>query len=248
MTELAYLPTIDAAYVREFRATVVARPPEGWILDRTFFYPAGGGQASDRGWIETEDGATAVVVEVRRRGEEAVHRLRGPAGIPPIPAGAAVRGRIDWDRRHGHMRLHTAQHALSALAFHRFGPRTRHARMEGTAALLELDTALPPSAGPWLTEAMAALARERRPVRIDFVPRAEWLADPNPRSGLVPLPERVDPVRIVTIEGVDRCPCGGTHIRSTQEIGPVRVRCEGDGRRLRLDLSGPAPPVPTPIG
>jgi misacylated tRNA(Ala) deacylase len=226
VTELAYLADEDAAYTREFVAKVVALPPGGVVLDRTFFYPAGGGQQADHGSLAPHKGAPYTVVDVTKSGAAAIHRVRRPpAGTSAtLQVGDEVEGRIDWERRHRHMRLHTGQHLLSALIFVRTGVRTRDAAMSGTGGTVDLERALPVSAttASLASEANAILAEGRR-VSIHHVSREEWERNPTPRSGLVTLPRQVDPVRIIEIAGLDACPCGGTHVRSTTEVGTIAL-------------------------
>lgn len=234
MTELAYLHEISDAYVREFRARVVALPPGGVVLDRTYFYPTGGGQPSDRGYLALDDGGRLDVVDVSKSGASVVHRVRGPASVvAKLAAGREVGGTIDWERRHMHMRLHSAQHLLSARVFARTGRRTRKANLTGHRAVLDLDGAVGAEITGLLADDMASAVTTPRSVTVRHVPRAEWERNPaSARSGLVPLPAQVDPVRIVEIEGLDVCPCGGTHVRSTGELGRVTLR----------------PPIPLPDG
>lgn len=249
MTELAYLADISAGYVRSFPARVVSLPPGGIVLDRTFFYPTGGGQPSDRGTVGLPgpDAGTLEVLDVTKSGPSVVHRIRPRVATARRPAvGDEVVGTIDWERRHRHMRLHTSQHLLSARIFSRAGRRTRKASMSGTKAILDLD-------GPLASELLSALAddlaeavRTPQPVAIRHVSRAEWDRNPaSARSGLVPLPAQVDPVRVIEIEGLDTCPCGGTHLRSTGEIGPVTLAPPeplGDGgSRVTLTLTADGP-------
>ncbi len=248
MTELAYLATISDAYVRSFRARVVALPPGAVVLDRTFFYPTGGGQPSDRGTIAFEGDGSVEVVDVSKAGPSVVHRVKGPAAtLARLALGAEVEGAIDWPRRHLHMRLHSAQHLLSARVFARTGLRTRKANLSGNRATLDLDGALAPGVLEPLAGDMARAAEDPLEVRIRYVPRAEWDRNPaSERSGLVPLPAQVDPVRVVEIEGADVCPCGGTHVRSTAEFGPVTLApplpLPDGASRLALTLEASAPP------
>lgn len=225
MTDLAYLADSDSAYVRTFRGRVTALPPGGVVLDRTFFYPVGGGQPADHGSLRYGADRSLQVVDVTKSGPAAVHRVRARAGaIADLGVGTEVEGTIDWDRRYRHMRLHTGQHLLSARIFARTGRRTRQARLGGSGATIDLEASLPES----LLEDLAADVREAvshpRTVSIRMIPRREWDANPAAgRSGLVPLPGQVDPVRVVLIEEWDACPCGGTHLRSTGEIGPIQL-------------------------
>jgi misacylated tRNA(Ala) deacylase len=251
VTELAYLADIDAAYVRSFTARVAALPPGGIVLERTYFYPTGGGQPSDAGTIARtgpEPGAFDVV-DVTKSGPSVVHRIRPRPGAARPPAvGEEVTGTIDWERRHRHMRLHTAQHFLSARIYSRADRRTRKASMSGTRAILDLDGPLSPDlVGPLLEDLVDAVRVPRR-VAIRHLPRTEWDRLPAAgRSGLVPLPAQVESVRVIEIDGIDVCPCGGTHLRSTGEIGTVALAPPqplGDGTsRVTLTLSEGAPPT-----
>ncbi len=226
MTELAYLADMDSAYVRTFRARVTARPPGGVVLDRTYFYPVGGGQPADHGTIRVGPDRAVEVVDVTKSGPAAVHRIRARGGADAaLAVGAEVEGEIDWERRHRHMRLHTAQHFLSARIFARTGIRTRRALLGGGGATIDLERAVGNELLEPLAVDIAEAVAHPRPVSIRHVPRAEWDATPSAgRSGLVPLPPQVDPVRVVEIEAWDACPCGGTHVRSTGEIGTIELR------------------------
>ena len=251
MTELLYLSDIDAAYVATFRGRVVALPPGGVVLDRTRFYPTGGGQPCDLGALRRADGTTLTVTDVSKSGDSVIHRIgrKGTSGAGPA-LGEEVEGAIDWPRRHRHMRGHTLQHLLSARIFARTGRRTRKASMNAQGALLDVE-------GPWpdeltvadLTEEIQRYVDAPRPVRVIHLPRAEYEKDPGARSGLVPLPPQVDPVRVVEIDAADRCPCGGTHLRSTGEIGGFQIlpptALVGGDVRVAFTLDARAPPTPT---
>jgi misacylated tRNA(Ala) deacylase len=249
VTELAYLPDVASAYVRSFESKVVALPPGGVVLDRTYLYPAGGGQPADRGTLRSEGGEWSVV-DVARTGGSVIHRLRALGPGPRTPTlGSSVEAEIDWPRRYRHMRLHTAQHLLSARVFTRTGLRTAKAQMAGVAATLDLEGPLEPTQIPALEGDLAATLVSPRPVRIRLVPRATWDQSAEaPRSGLVPLPTHVDPVRVIEIDAEDACPCGGTHLRSTGEIGAVQLAfgpsATGPGRRLTLTLTEADRPTP----
>jgi misacylated tRNA(Ala) deacylase len=249
MTELAYLADSEAAYVRSFRAKVVALPPGGLVLDRTFFYPAGGGQPADRGTVTADGGPAWTVTDVTKSGLAVIHRVGRSGGAKTLTVGAEVEGSVDWVRRHRHMRLHTAQHLLSARVFARDGLRTRKAAMSGTGATIDLEAEWPATETiAELSQDLVAFLAPGRPVRIRHVPRAEFERSPTARSGLVPLAPQVDPVRLVEIDAADACPCGGTHVRSTGEIGPVHLAeptpIPGGGSRLSFTLDADAPPTP----
>ncbi len=249
MTELAYLADMPSAYVRAFRARVVALPPGAVVLDRTYFYPAGGGQPCDRGTL-VGGGASLQVVDVTHSGPSVLHRTRPSAGaVAGFAVGTEVEGAVDWDRRHQHMRLHTGQHLLSAQVFTRTGLRTRKAVLRDLGATIDLEGPVDgPTVGA-LTSSMADAIRAARPVSVRHLPRREWEAQPAAgRSGLVPLPAHVDPVRVVEIDGEDSCPCGGTHVRSTGEIGEIRlaepVPLPDGGCRLAFSLVRPGATTP----
>jgi misacylated tRNA(Ala) deacylase len=245
VTELAYLADLPAAYVRTFRARVTARPPGAVVLDRTYFYPTGGGQPCDVGTLHPEGRGSLDVVDVVKSGSTAVHRVRGDAATAhALAVGSEVEGTIDWTRRYRHMRLHTAQHLTSARIFARTGLRTRRAQLAGAGATLDLEGPLPPEAlAPVRIDLRDALERPQT-VTVRHVARAEWDAHPaSVRSGLVPLPPQVDPVRVVEIDASDVCPCGGTHVRSTAEIGVLDwlplVPLSGGASRVAFRLADP---------
>jgi misacylated tRNA(Ala) deacylase len=252
VTELAYLPDLPSAYVRTFRARVTALPPGAIVLDRTFFYPTGGGQPADRGVLRPEEGNALEVVDVVKSGSAVMHRVRGdPAVVRGLRVGAELEGTLDWERRHRHMRLHTGQHLLSARIFARTGLRTRKANLAGAGATIDLEGPLGPDALAAVVDDLLDAVQHPRSVSIRMVPRAEWDAHPDAgRSGLVPLPAQVDPVRVIEIDGADVCPCGGTHLRSTGEIGamhwPPIVPLSGAGSRVAFTLVEPG--LATPPG
>jgi len=250
VTELAYLASIDDGYVRTFRARVVALPPGGVVLDRTYFYPTGGGQPADRGTLAAEGRAAVEVVDVTKSGPAVIHRLKGgAAGRAELTVGDEVDGTIDWERRHRHMRLHTGQHFVSGRLFARAGRRTRKASFSGARATLELDGPLEASVLTSVAGDVHDVTAAPRPVTIRHLPRAEWDRHPlSARSGLVPLAPQVDPVRVIEIEGSDLCPCGGTHLRSTGEIGELAFEPPlplGDGgTRVVFSLKADEPARP----
>jgi misacylated tRNA(Ala) deacylase len=250
VTELAYLPDLPSAYVRTFRARVTALPPGAVVVDRTYFYPAGGGQPCDRGSLRLPGGTTVPVVDVVKSGDSVLHRVKAsPASARALVVGMEVEGSIDWERRHRHMRLHTAQHLLSAQVFARTRLRTRKAILHGNGATIDLEGPLPDGVQEALVDDLRAAIDSALPVSIRLIPRAEWDRNPaSERSGLVPLPVQVDPVRVVEIRETDVCPCGGTHVRSTEEIGAVRfeatTRLEDGASRIAFRLEDAARSTP----
>ncbi|MCI4322648.1 MAG: alanyl-tRNA editing protein [Thermoplasmata archaeon] len=249
MTEIACIADPEAAYVRAFRARVEARPPGALVLDRTFFFPAGGGQPSDRGILRNSEGGEWAITEVQHRGEAVIHRvteLRRPPRL--VAVGDELEGSIDWELRYRHMRAHTAQHLTSSLIFSRTGTRTRRATIGAESSSIELEHPLADS-GTWdaIRGSTADRVREDLTVGIRFVPRDEYEATPAARSGLAPLPRSVTRVRLIAIEGIDTVPCGGTHVRRTGEIGSIEftpVPTTGPIDRVSFRLKEPGSGAP----
>ena len=211
------------AYAASFEASVTERAEDGRrvYLDRTAFYPTSGGQPHDLGQL----GGVAVV-DVVDEGERIAHLLAAPLGMA-----TRVEGRLDWPRRFDHMQQHTGQHLLSALLADLFGFATVSVHFGPETCTVDLDTqAIEP---PQLVAAESranALVWEQRPVTVTFedAASATGLRKPAGRSGVI---------RIVTIHGADRTACGGTHVRTTAEIGPLLIlRAERIRKAVRLEF------------
>ncbi len=227
------------AYARETAATVAAVGDEGVVLDRTVFYPRGGGQPGDTGELAWEGGRVLVTDTVKRGGAH----LHVVDGEPP-PVGAPVTARIDWDRRYTLMRTHTALHVLSAIIWRHYDAQVTGGNMTpGTARMdFELD-AISNEFGQEVEDLLNQALAGDHPVTVEFLPRARALADPDLiRTKVNLIPEFVDPIRVVDIDGLDRQADGGTHVANTQEVGPVRVtKTESKGKankRIRIELAG----------
>jgi misacylated tRNA(Ala) deacylase len=225
------------AYQRSTEGTVMEVRPEGVVLDRTVFYSRGGGQPGDSGWLRW-NGGEARVTDTYREGAVPIHVVEGD----PPAAGTPVNAEIDWDRRHVLMRTHTALHALSGIIWRDYGAKVTGGNMEPGAARMDFE--LESMSGEFGREVEAKLNEELaadRPVRVEFLPRLEALEDPDLiRTKVNLIPEAVDPIRVITIEGLDRQADGGTHVGSTGEVGPVRVvKTESKGKafkRMRIEL------------
>jgi alanyl-tRNA synthetase len=197
-------------YLAEFTATVISVEDRRVYLDRSAFYPTSGGQPFDTGEI-----AGAAVVDVIDEDTRIAHLLAEP---PVVTAGAPVAGRIDWNRRFDHMQQHTGQHLLSALFEELFGHRTVSVHFGAVYSTLDLDAESVPRDEVVRVEGHAnAVVLEHRPVNVTF-------EDAATATGLRKPPDRAGEIRIVTIDGLDRSACGGTHVRDTGAIGPVFVR------------------------
>jgi misacylated tRNA(Ala) deacylase len=225
------------AYLRSFDARVVDVTEDGGVvLDRTVFYPTGGGQPHDTGSLAW-DGRSTKVVEVRNRGLQIIHRLDGPA--PGI--GAAVHGEIDWERRYALMRHHTALHSMSGVIFVLYDAMVTGGQMYPDRA--RMDFLLPDLSAERLKtiqERTNELLAEGHPVTIRFLPRAEAFAIPDLiRTRVNLLPEGIETIRVVNIEGIDQQADGGTHVANTREVGQVRIvgsENKGKGNK-RLEIA-----------
>ncbi|MBV9578326.1 MAG: alanyl-tRNA editing protein [Chloroflexi bacterium] len=220
MSETEQLYSTDA-YLRAFDAVVEDVTPEGGlILDRTTFYPTGGGQPHDVGALRWGSG-TANVVEVRKSGAQVVHRVEGDTPTP----GTAVHGQIDWQRRYALMRHHTALHSMSGVIYQLYGSTVTGGQMYPDRA--RMDFLLPDLSQERLQriqERTNELLVEGHPVSVRFLPRVEAFEIPDLiRTKVNLLPEGIQIIRVVNIEGIDQQADGGTHVANTREVGRVRI-------------------------
>ena len=217
------------AYLRSFDATVVEIAPGGEVvLDRTAFYPTGGGQPHDTGTL-TWDGQAANVVEVRKAGGQVLHTVEGAA--PPV--GARVHGEIDWDRRYRLMRHHTALHSMSGVIYQLYGSTVTGGQMYVDRARMDFEMPdLSPERLKTIEERTNGLMAEGHPVSVRVLPREEAFQIPDLiRTKVNLLPEGIQQIRVVNIEGIDQQADGGTHVANTREVGSVRiVRSENKGK------------------
>ena len=228
MTELLFR---DDAYLRSCPARVVAVDERGIRLDRTVFYPTGGGQPGDCGALRLADGtAVAIVDTIKGDSADEVIHVPAPGAAVPQP-GAEVTAEIDWERRHKLMRMHTCLHLLCAVVP---GAVTGGSVGDGRG---RLDFDVP---GASLDkEAIAAglnrLIAEGHAVAPRWIDDAELAARPElVRTMSVKPPTGTGKVRLLEIDGVDLQPCGGTHVRNTAEIGAVEItKIENKGRQNR---------------
>ena len=223
------------AQCRAFDATVVAVDDDGRVaLDTTAFYATSGGQPHDSGSLSW-DGGSAAVTDVR--GHDVVwHTLDSDA--PAV--GAAVHGELDWERRHGLMRTHTALHILCGVIYKTWGVSVTGGNMAPLSARMDFEfDPLPDGFAAQVTELVNAEIAADRPIEISFLPRAEALADDDLiRTKVNLIPESVQEIRVVDIVGLDKQADGGTHLRSTGEVGRFEVvKTESKGKankRLRI--------------
>lgn len=217
------------SYAQSCEAAVTAAGPEGIVLDRTVFYPVGGGQPGDTGVLRWDGGTCRVVDTVKDRDSgRLLHIPEEGAALPT--AGAQVTAEVDWDRRHRHMRMHTCLHLLCSL----IDAPVTGGNLSDEKGRLDFDMEDSPDKEA-LTERLNALVAADHPVAASWISGEELQANPDiVRTMSVKPPITPDGVRVIRIEGVDFQPCGGTHVRSTGEIGRVRVgKIEKKGKMNR---------------
>lgn len=213
----------DDPYAREAGAAVLLRDARGIVVDRTVFYPRGGGQAGDAGVIVTAAG-TEIAIADTVKGDapgEIVH-VPAPgqeAALESVTVGDKVQLRIDWARRHRHMRFHTATHLLCAIVPH----ETNGCSITSGYARLDFDM-VEPLDKEHLERELARLVDEAHDVRTTWITDEELDAKPElVRTMSVKPPRGVGRIRLLEIDGVDLQACGGTHVANTREIGKLRV-------------------------
>ena len=234
-TELLYLTD---AYLREFDATVVEVDTEQRrvALDQTAFYYTGGGQPNDTGTL-----AGLPVVGVRKDGEHVWHTIDGDGALPAV--GDTVHGEIDWERRHQLMRTHTALHVLCGVIWNEYGKAVTGGNMEPLSARMDFEfDPLPAGFGETIEKRVNEELAAARPINVEFLARPAALADPDLiRTKVNMIPESVTEIRVIDIVGLDKQADGGTHVRTTDEVGRIRVvKTESKGKankRIRIEIS-----------
>ena len=221
MTELSYQTD---SYLQEFDASVltVLADERVVILDRTAFYPGGGGQPCDFGSL-TIAGVVYPVDKVKKQGDDVLHFLGGNAPLPT--PNSASHGTLDWARRHKLMRTHTALHVLCGTIFRDYGAQVTGGNMEPLKGHLDFEFAT--MRGELAREIEIAInneVRQAREIRVNILPREEAFQIPDLiRTKINLLPEGIKEVRTVEIVGLDLQADGGTHVRNTSEVGTIRV-------------------------
>lgn len=219
-TVVLYMPDIEGNYIKGFEARVLRKGDDFVVLDRTAFYPLGGGQPSDIGTLSWGDGRVTKVKEVRKKGE-IVHRLDGP--VPD--EGDMVKGALDWDLRYAHMRMHTAQHLVSAVVFDLHGSTTVGNQIHADRSRIDFH---PSTLTKDQFQEIADICNERigAALRVKVYEEEREEIDKKKdklRISLDLLPRSVRRLRIIEIEDYDICPCAGTHVRNLSELGRVNI-------------------------
>ncbi len=229
MTELLFR---DDGYLRSCTAKVVGVDERGIRLDRTVFYPSGGGQPGDTGVLRLASGdAVAIVDAIKGDGPDEVIHVLAPGSAASVAPGAEVTAELDWERRHRLMRMHTCLHLLCAVVP---GAVTGGQVSDGRG---RLDFDVPGSAldKDAIEAGINKLIAEAHQAEPRWITDDELAAHPElVRTMSVKPPTGAGRVRLMEIAGVDLQPCGGTHVKNTAEIGPVTItKIENKGRQNR---------------
>jgi misacylated tRNA(Ala) deacylase len=237
-TEILYLPSAEANYIREFDARVVDHGEDWVALDRTAFYAEGGGQPDDRGWLRWPGGETRVR-KVRKEKGVVKHY------VSEVPAAEDVHGVIDWDRRYPHMRMHTSQHVLSGMVYKLHEAKTVGNQIHAERSRVDFRPVT------FTEEDLRRLETECNAVLETGVDVEIFEADRGAleeamggkRYILDMVPQSIRHLRVVKLGDFDQCPCGGTHVRNLGEIGRMRIlgrRSKGrDTDRIEYELEQP---------
>jgi len=221
MTDLLYQTD---SYLKEFHASVlsVLLEERAVLLDRTAFYPGGGGQPCDFGSLKIAD-QIYPVEKVKKQGDDVLHFLGGTAPLPSV--GSASRGTLDWTRRYKLMRTHTALHVLCGTVFRDYGAQVTGGDMEPLKGRMDFE--FETMRGDLVRDIEAAVNKEiaaAREIGVKILPREEAFQIPDLiRTKINLLPEGIMMVRTVEIVGLDLQADGGTHVRNTSEVGVIRV-------------------------
>jgi len=223
MVDLLYY---DDSYIRQFEAQVLQTetdPRVRIVLDKTAFYPGGGGQPFDIGWLSTGE-SRLPVTKVKRDGPRIWHEVDTDSP-EALTVGALVKGELDWERRHLTMRTHTALHILGSVVYHEWGASVTGGNMDPGKGRMDFEfetmrKELVQEIEKRCNEEVAAA----RDITTRFISRADALKIPELIKTKVSLvPESVKEIRVVEIEGLDMQADGGTHVRNTREVGEIRV-------------------------
>jgi misacylated tRNA(Ala) deacylase len=221
MTELLYQTD---SYLRSFDASVEAIDEENHaiVLDRTAFYPGGGGQPYDLGTL-TINGADLPLKRARKIGENVIHILPPEASLPQ--PGSPVHAELDWERRYALMRTHTAMHILCGVIFRDYGASVTGGDMDPLKGRMDFE--FETMHKDLVQKIEAAINQEianAHPIRVDILPREVAFQIPDLiRTKINLLPEGIQEVRVVEIVGLDLQADGGTHVNNTSEVGHIRI-------------------------
>jgi misacylated tRNA(Ala) deacylase len=217
------------AYIKEADATVTAVEERGVRLDRSIFYPTGGGQPGDTGLLRWDGGEARIVDSIKADGGDVLHVLAPDAPRPEV--GTTVHTVLDWERRHLHMRMHTALHVMSAV----IKGNVTGGQVGADKSRLDFNLEGEVPTKEWVTEEVNRLIALDRPVTQQWVTDEELTSRPElVKTMSVRPPMGAGRVRLLSIEGVDLQACGGTHVARSGEIGRVEcIKVENKGKMNR---------------
>jgi misacylated tRNA(Ala) deacylase len=221
MTELLYH---SDSYIQNFTTKIIGIESEfhGIILEKTAFYPGGGGQPWDEGKLVWGSN-TCKVLRAKKVGDSVVHLISEDEGLPPV--GAEITGQIDWVRRFQLMRTHTAMHILCGVVFHRYGALVTGGDMDPLKGRMDFEfETMHKELVVDIEQAVNEEVKKALPVVVKILPREEAFRIPDLiRTKINLLPEGISQVRVVEIVGLDLQADGGTHVNNTAEVGQIRV-------------------------
>jgi len=218
MTEILYMKDIDGNYIKEFK-TIVKKSKKDYIaLQKTAFYPEGGGQPSDTGkiyWDEKE----AEIIKVIKKGDTIKHITKGEK--PPV--GTEINAKIDWEKRYAHMKMHTAQHILSGIIFDEYNARTVGNQIHADYSRVDFyPITFSEEDLENIKNKFNDIVSKNLPIKIYNEKRKVLEKKVNSqRANLDLLPKFIEDLRIVEIKDFDICPCAGTHVKNTSEIPKI---------------------------
>ncbi|MEI6202717.1 MAG: alanyl-tRNA editing protein [Enhydrobacter sp.] len=217
------------AYLKEADAIVTAQDERGVRLDRTIFYPTGGGQPGDTGMLRWDGGEAKIVDSLKADGADVLHVLAPDAPKPAV--GTKVRASLDWERRYKHMRLHTAMHVMSSI----IKGSVTGGQVGADKSRLDFNLEGDVPTKEWVTEEMNRILATDHPVVAQWITDEEMNARPElVKTMSVRPPMGAGRVRLLAIDGVDLQACGGTHVAKTAEIGRVEcTKVENKGKMNR---------------
>lgn len=218
MTKILYMDNIEGNYIKKFDAIVTKNKKDYVCLDQTAFYPLGGGQPSDTGYLIWGE-KKAKVKEVIKKGDVIKHIIDGEKP----PEGTKIHGYIDWEKRYSHMKMHTAQHILSGIIFDEYNARTVGNQIHADYSRVDFHpVTFSDEDLEKITKKFNEIVSKNLPVKIYEEERKSLEARVDQqRSNLDLLPKFITNLRIVEIQDFDICPCAGTHVKNTSEIPPI---------------------------
>lgn len=218
MIEMLYMKDAEANYIQRFSAKVIKKTPQYVILDKTAFYPTGGGQPCDTGKLIYHDGECRVS-EVLKKGNEIRHYVDKEIDANEVD------GIIDWDRRYKHMRMHTSQHIISAVVYDMYGAKTVSNQIHAEYSRIDFHPLSIDDEGiKKIEDSVNEIIKKNLNVEIKHASRNELFERKRVmRVDLSLLPTNIKILRVVEIGEYDICPCAGTHVMSTDEIGHVSI-------------------------